>query len=178
MKSFFCSGIFICLFFLLEAQADFPAKWIGIWSGTLQMLPNSELQPEIEVSLQIEKSNEAGTYIWKTTYKTPTGLVVKDYLLRETDAEKGLFEMNEQNGILIPSSFLGNELWSLFEVGGVLLTAIYQFSPESISLTISSARRADEMRSGGVILNNDSIPVVISYPVYAIQKVILKKSKS
>ncbi|MCB0819690.1 MAG: hypothetical protein KDC13_03635 [Bacteroidetes bacterium] len=162
----FLFAIFLLPLSLLS-QDEFPTAWLGSWKGELEVFPESQSLQHVEVSLEIKKTDIPGTYTWLTVYNSSERRIEKEYLLREIDASRGMFEIDEQDGIILPATLLGNELWSFFSVQGIFLVSVYRFSAEFIEFEIPSALQADEKQSGG---QNDSIPAVQSYPVRSLQK--------
>ena len=161
----------------LSSQVDFPNKWLGTWTGTLNVFPAKPNSQTVEVTLEIKSTDTAGTYSWFTQYKTPERRLNKAYLLRVKDASRGLFEIDEQDGIVLSATLFDNELWSFFSVQGSMLVSVYRFFPEYIEFEIPSALQADETQTGNVVHNNDSIPAVASYPVRSLQKTTLRRLK-
>lgn len=151
----------------LLSQDGFPESWMGIWKGELEIYPENKSMQDVDVSLEIKKTEIPGTYSWVTIYNSPERKIIKEYVLREIDISRGIFEIDEQDGIILSATLLGNELWSFFSVQGTFLVSVYRFFPEFIEFEISSALQADEKISGG---QNDSIPVVQSYSVRSLQK--------
>ena len=161
----------------LGAQIDFPNKWLGTWTGTLNVFPVKPSSQTVDVTLEIKSTDVEGTYSWLTQYKTPERTLNKEYLLRVKDASRGLFEIDEQDGIVLSATLFDNELWSFFSVQGSMLVSVYRFFPEYIEFEIPSALQADETQTGKVLHNNDSIPAVASYPVRSLQKTTLRRLK-
>jgi len=161
----------------LGAQIDFPNKWLGTWTGTLNVFPVKPSSQTVDVTLEIKSTEIAGTYSWITKYKTSERTLVKSYLLREMDPSRGLFEIDEQDGIILSATLFDNELWSFFSVQGSILVSVYRFYPEYIEFEIPSALQADEIITGNILHHNDSIPAVKTYPVRALQKTTLRRTK-
>ncbi|MEX1189040.1 MAG: hypothetical protein WED33_07260 [Bacteroidia bacterium] len=128
--------------------------------------------------MNIEVTESPDTYIWKTTFKSEKLNIVKDYLLRERDAQSGSFEIDEQDGIIIPCRFFDNELWSLFEVDGTFIIGLYSMTKNTIIVNFPSANSKKPERSGGNVQGNDTIPIVTNYLLNASQKIILHKKSN
>lgn len=168
--------IFVFIIFFLPlsllSQDSFPDSWLGIWQGELKFYPERE-QDTIKVQLEISKTEIAGTYIWRTSYEAPKLNLVKDYLLRERDASTGSFEIDEQDGIILPSRYFDDELWSLLEVDGTILIGLYSLRNGVLTVTFPSGKTDQAELSG---IQDDENPVVVkSYPIAASQKIVLTR---
>lgn len=171
MKTLF---FFLFIFPLsLLSQDEFPNSWAGEWEGNLIFYPEKE-QDTIKVTLQIIPAKTPGTYTWKTSYESPKLNVVKDYLLRERDASTGSFELDEQDGIVIPCRYFDNELWSLLEVEGTILIGLYSMNNGELSVTFPSGKTnlAEFSRQ----IDGEDSPEVKSYPISASQKIVLTRT--
>ena len=97
---------------------------------------------------------------------------LENYTLIIKDREKGICEIDENNGIILPSRFSGNTLYSFFEVQGSLLSSRLDFSKDRMTFEILFGTTKNKTTSGGV---SKDIPEVFGYPISVIQKAILKK---
>ena len=158
--------------FALLAQDSFPSSWMGIWQGELTFYPERD-QDTIKVSLEIAKTDIPGTYSWKTSYSSPKLNTVKDYLLRERDSSKGIYEIDEQDGIMIPCRYFDNELWSILEVEGTIIIGLYSMKDEELSVTFPSGKT--ELAEFSRQFDGEDSPEVKSFPISASQKIVLTR---
>lgn len=156
----------------LQAQNRFPSSWIGIWQGELTFYPERH-QDTIKVSLEIAKTEVPGTYSWKTSYSSPKLNMVKDYLLKERDVLTGSFEIDEQDGIVIPCRFFENELWSLLEVEGTFIIGLYSMQGEELTVTFPSGKT--DLAEFSRQIDGEDSPEVKSFPISASQKIVLTR---
>ncbi len=152
----------------LLSQDEFPYSWLGLWQGELVFYPERQ-QDTIKVSLEIAKTKVPGTYSWKTSYSSPKLNTVKDYLLKERDVLTGSFEIDEQDGIVIPCRFFDNELWSLLEVEGTILIGLYSMKGEELTVTFPSGKT--DLAEFSRQIDGEDSPEVKSYPISVSQKI-------
>jgi hypothetical protein len=98
----------------------------------------------------------------------------RNYTLVVKDKEKGIYEVDENNGIILPSRFSNNTLYSFFEVQGNLLSSRFSFSEEELDFEILFSATKNKTTTGGL---SKEIPEVFGYPISVVQKAILKKEK-
>ena len=96
----------------------------------------------------------------------------RKYSIISKNKNRGTFEINENNGIILPARFYGNVLYSWFEVGANKLTSRLQFEDNKIYFEILFSNLKNKTTTGGV---SKDIPKVFGYPISAVQKAILIK---
>jgi hypothetical protein len=161
--------ILICgLFFTLTAsfctaQKHFAEPCEGVWHGTLYMYSYGKLKDSVEVTLTVKKTNDAEIYTWKTDYLSAKWPITKDYLLKRVDKEKGIYETDEQNGVVLKNYLVGNKLYSVFETEGIFLTSCYELHKEYLYFEVTSGKKINTTQG------------VINIATEHVQKVYLKK---
>ena len=85
----------LVLFHCACATAQFPQRWTGTWKGTMHIYRSGKLVDSVDVTHIIKPSDQAGSYVWRTEYKSAKHPMVKDYVLRTKDAEKGIYVIDE-----------------------------------------------------------------------------------
>lgn len=83
--------------------------------------------------------------------------------------------IDENNGILLDTQVVENRLYTLFEVGGNLLTNFITFHEDHLIFEIIFANTSEKIKSGK---STEEIPEVISYPIKVVQRAVLNKVKS
>ena len=96
----------------------------------------------------------------------------RNYTLVIKDKEKGIYEVDENNGIILPSKFSGNTLFSFFEVQGNLLSSRFAFYKDRLEFEILFIALKNKIKTGGT---SEKIPEVTGYPISTIQSASLKK---
>lgn len=123
------------------------------------------LSDSVAVLFEVSKIENEDNWIWRTTYQTAAKEIIKDYILKLEDAEKGQYIIDEKDGILLNCFQVENKLFSIFSVGENLLTAIYQITDEQIIFEVTSGKK--EQATGDGTISN--------YSINHLQKVVLKK---
>lgn len=113
----------------------------------------------------IKPSDQAGSYIWRTEYKSAKTPVVKDYVLRTKDAERGIYLIDEGEGLELIGYLMGDRLLSTFEVKGILLTANYELRGNELIFEVTSGKKDSE--TGGGVTN---------YSVNTLQRIVLRRA--
>lgn len=83
-----------------------------------------------------------------------------------------MYEVDENNGIILPTKFSNNTLYSFFEVQGNFLSTRFSFKEDTLDFEILFTAMKQKVKSGGV---SKEIPEVFGYPISTVQKAILIK---
>ena len=138
-----------------------PIDWYGQWSGTVQTT-SAEGTQSFQMQLTVEPTEAEGRWTWTIEYHGQQGKSTRRYLLVQDAAAKGQFVIDEQNGIRIHASLLGNTLCSNFTVAGQRLWSSYQLvrsdQGKQMHFELITATETDEVKSGG----NAGVPEVKS----------------
>ena len=157
--------LLVSLFFISNAtaQQSFPEKCLGIWQGMMYIQTEGRVKDSVEVKLSITKTDKPDTFGWKTEYFSEKYPVTKDYLMIARDLEKGLYILDEQDGIELKNYLFNDKLYSVFEVNGNLLTGTYELREDNLIFEISFGAKLDTTNQ------------VTNYSVINLQRVILQK---
>lgn len=163
--------IYIGVFFtqLTLFSQNIPKDWEGNWIGELFIHYPGGQQKNTQMKLQISPTDSVNIWTWNIQYGENDK---RNYLLKLKDIQKGLFEIDEQNGIVLKEVLIQNKLFSVFEVSGSVLQGITTFNKDQIIWEISSFRNDNNEKSGGL---NEEIPEVKSYFIGVYQRCELKK---
>ena len=145
------------------AQQSFPEKCLGIWGGMMYIQAEGKTKDSVEVKLSITKTDKPDTYGWKTEYFSEKYPITKDYLMVVKDLEKGLYILDEQDGIELKNYLFNNKLYSVFEVNGNLLTGTYELLEDNLIF---------EIGFGGKL---DTTNQVTNYSVTNLQRAVLQR---
>ena len=165
---------FTIIFFLLTlslqvfAQSQDPLQqWLGIWKGNLVIHSPEGKKQEIPMQLHILSTDTIGRYAWTIIYdKSP-----RNYTLIAKDAGKGLYVIDENNGIILENQLFANTFFSSFEVMDNLLTCSYRLEGEKIVFEIFSMNKKKALKTGNI--PDKEIPEVTAYPSQVMQRAIL-----
>ncbi len=96
----------------------------GSWEGEVTTTAQgSDAAQTFIMRLDIERTENTGTYDWRITYDGTAGKQVREYTLRVSP--DGL-AIDENNGVVLPASLIGNTLYSTFAIGGAHIAASYE----------------------------------------------------
>lgn len=157
-----------CLFvfsfsFSQELGKTFPEDFLGIYKGELSITTERGNQT-IPMEFHLLKTDSIHKFDYKLVYNnTP-----RNYTLIVKDKNKGLFEIDENNGIVLPSHFNQNVLYSFFEVQGNFLSTRIDFNDSNtLNFEILFSRLKNKTTTGGT---SKEIPEVFGYPITVFQK--------
>lgn len=155
--------LIICSAVRIQGQMHFAARCEGDWEGTMYMYRQGALIDSVVVQFKVAPAQESGTWTWKTTYRSSTRPLVKNYLLRVIDVEKGIYLIDEGDGVLLHAYQNGNKLYSVFETEGILLTSSYELLGKTLLFEVTSGREL-----------TDATGQVKSYSINHVQRVLLQ----
>jgi hypothetical protein len=144
-------------------QSQILKDWHGHWEGIMYIYGKGALRDSVPVVLTVATINDS-TLVWRTEYKSSSQPMVKDYKMKLIDSARGIYGTDEGNGLVLTNYLIDKSLYSVFEVQGILLTAIYRLEGDQILFEVTSGKR-DTVEMEGVR----------NYSVSTIQKVHLKR---
>ena len=150
-----------------QEQLIFPDDFLGVYKGTLE-ITNPKGTQEIPMEYHLLKTDSINKFDYKLVYNGQP----RNYTLVIKDREKGIFEVDENNGIILPTFLNSNTLHSFFEVQGNLLSSRAKFSKKKLEFEILFTSLKNKVKSGGI---SEDIPEVFGYPISVFQKAILEK---
>ncbi|CAL2087129.1 hypothetical protein [Tenacibaculum sp. 190524A02b] len=168
MKRLF-SVLFMLMGFIAsyaQSNTKFPEDFLGIYKGDLQ-IHSSKGKQTITMEFHLLETATEGKYEYKLVYSGNP----RNYTLVVKDKEKGLFEVDENNGIVLPVKFVENSLYSFFEVGGSMLTTRLSFKDKLIDFEILFSATKNKTTTGK---GTKEIPFVYGYPISVVQRAELK----
>lgn len=170
MKTF--SILLFCLF-QLSSYSQLSEAWLGNYQGELFATNLAGIETTYSMELDVSKINET-SYNWVITYGADSTKQVRAYQLNFIGMN--LYEMDEQNGILLKVSYNNNALTSVFEVEDNLLHVIYRITKKGVLFELTSSN-GKTVTGGGPDDAGNTIPAVISYQTIAFQSAFLKRQK-
>ena len=178
MGSFFMKQLLIlaAVLFLLtnSSWAQFPASWIGTYSGQMALLYSGKPSDSVNVSLEIRDIEKDSAWTYRMSFHHTTyGDMVKDYLIKKDHA--GSFFMDENNGILIPMTFLDGCFYDCYDVDGMLFHSTMRLQGKDIFYElVGTPVNSGLQRNIGD--EKEGSYTVRSYRPEVIQKVVLIKN--
>lgn len=162
MKTFVT--IFAILFFGHACYGQ--EEYLGRYNGELEIF-NTKGTQKIPMEFHLLETNEPGRYDYVLIYNNEP----RNYTLIAEDKESGRYLLDENNGIVLPTTFKDGVFYSFFEVQGSLLATRIAFHSDWADFEIMFSKTADKTTTGAV----DDIPQVLGYPISVVQKARLVK---
>ena len=150
-----------------QSKKNFPDDYLGIYKGSLSYETKNGLAT-IPMEFHLNATDSANTYDYWLVYNNQS----RKYSIISKNKNRGTFQIDENNGIILPARFYENVLYSWFEVGTNKLTSRLQFEDDKIYFEILFSNLNNKTSTGGV---SKDIPKVFGYPISSIQKAILIK---
>jgi hypothetical protein len=152
---------------------SFPKSFIGHWTGTLYWYPNnSKAQVQtVNMELHIQPADSAGQYTWQIVY----GKLTEDnrpYILKPVDSAHGHWVIDEKNGIILDSYWLGNRFSGAFAVQGNTILDSYWIENKQLHVEFFSYPQTPASTTGN---GTEESPKVDVYRIGSYQKAVLTK---
>ena len=157
---------FFLLCFSARSSAQILKDWHGEWHGKMQVYKNGQTTDSLEVLLTIKPINDS-TLTWRTEYKSVKQPMTKDYTMKSVDVSKGVYATDEGEGVLLETYLIDHTLYNVFEVEGIMLTAIYRLIGNEIVFEVTSGKKGRVVAGG-----------VTNFSVNYLQKVHFKRRES
>lgn len=154
-------------FYGQELTKAFPDDYVGVYKGKLQY-ETPKGMTQIPMEFHLKKTDTTHVYSYWLVYNGQP----RKYGLKIKDKAKGLFEVDEYNGIVLPARFFDNTLYSWFEVQGNKVSSRLQFDNNTIHFEILFSNTKNKMTTGG---SSEGIPQVLGYLISAVQKAVLER---
>ncbi len=120
------------------SQKQFPADYQGIWKGELSIYSGTRILQKTMMQLTIQASEIDSVYIYRLQYGEGDGADVRNYQLNILDQEKGVFEIDEKNSIVLPAQQFHNKIVSTFIVEGNMIQFVYNLFDDKIQVEVFS----------------------------------------
>ncbi|MDC8003136.1 hypothetical protein POV27_03685 [Aureisphaera galaxeae] len=158
---------------LVQAQEtlQFPNDYLGIYTGTLHIDAERGKQ-DIPMEFHLTETDSTGVYNYILVYGAGDKRQERNYTLIEKDPKKGIYAVDENNGIILDDKVIDNRMYALFEVGGNLLTTFITFEKDHMVFEIVFAPKD---RKNVTYAEGEEQTEVISYPITTVQRAVLQK---
>ena len=163
--------VLLCLQVTFSNFAQIQQKWLGHYVGELSIYSISGASTVYHMELIFKELN-ATSYEWTIIYGEDSLRQERKYIL----ISKGdnLFEIDEQNGIVLSCNLIGNQFVSTFEVANNLIHATYTFGRKDLEFNLTSS--TSKYTTGEVNpADSAEVPLVLSCQTTTTQKAILKR---
>ena len=150
---------------------NFPNSYFGNYTGDLIINTNKGIK-NYPMEFYLQPTASSGMYKYVIVYGKGEQRQERNYTLKEKDLEKGIYTLDENNGILLDCKIIENKIYFLFEVSDSLLTTFITFNENDLVFEIVATNTKQKMVSGG---QDEDTPEVFSYPINVVQRAVLIK---
>jgi hypothetical protein len=145
-----------------EATPSFPESWAGTWRGPIRIVNADGRSQEVPMEFAVAPTDDPNRFQWKIRYGDQA---VRNYELVAIDREKGRYEVDEKNSIVLPALFLDGELISVFAVSGNRIVARYRKTGDTVRISMLSTTAEAVGATGG----EGRVPPVYGFDVRSVQ---------
>ena len=162
MKYIIC---FLVTFVAFSQQSDtlvkqFPDDYVGIYKGKLY-IENVKGKQHVDMEFHLEATDSLNVFKYTLVYVVNGKPTPRNYTLKVVDRAKGSFIVDENNGILLDAKYIGNALYSVFEVQDNLLITTERFFDDYMMFEIIFSPKKNKVISNAT----EDKTEVVSYPV-------------
>lgn len=162
MKTFV--AVFAILFFGHAIYGQ--EEYLGRYKGELEIF-NAKGTQRIPMEFHFLETNDPARFDYVLIYNNEP----RNYTMIVEDKESGRYLLDENNGIVFPTTFKDGVFYSFFEVQGSLLASRIAFYTDRADFEIMFSKTADKTTTEAV----DDTPQVTGYPISVVQKARLVK---
>jgi hypothetical protein len=120
------------------SQKQFPAEYEGVWKGELSIYAGTRVVQKAKMQLTIQSTDVDSVYTYQLQYGEGNGADIRDYQLNILDQDKGMFEIDEKNSIVLPAQLFHNKVVSTFIVEGNMIQFVYNLFEDRIQVEVFS----------------------------------------
>lgn len=162
------------------------AAWFGRWSGAASVKSPSRTLQQFEMELNIAATADSDRLSWELVYITTTDggqqRQVRPYELVAVNAEQGRYQVDEKNGIVIPTVLVDGVLHATFIVQGNQISVSYRLQDAPADEQALGPRLIVEMITTDTTRpsttgDRDSAPPVITLPTRSVQRAELRRRR-
>lgn len=169
----------LALPFLPGQSADslgFPASWAGSWQGTLEIFNAKGKVQSVPMWVEIHKidTSTTGRYTFGLVY----GSKEQDwrpYELAPVAPEKGVWQVDEKNSIVMESYLYGPKFLCWFVVQGSRVLCTYEKRGDEMVFEVYSGPETAVSTTGNTQQGDEAIPEVKTYPFTVFQRATLQR---
>ncbi len=158
-----------------QKSKEFPFDWIGTWRGQVTGRSSSGNDQRFQMELTVAPTDKPERFQWTIVYDGEQGRSERLYSLVVKDRDQGQFVIDENNGILLDATLIGDTLTEHFVVGGQRIWTssrmVHSAEGGEIHFELASANDTQANKSGG----KDGSPEVLSLRLSSQQRAILKR---
>ncbi|PTX59287.1 hypothetical protein C8N46_110124 [Kordia periserrulae] len=155
---------------VFPVEQAFPKEYVGIYAGNLNISDASGVIQNVPMELEIKPTEDPKKYDYTLSYIVSKKRDERKYTLVVVDPEKGIYDLDENNGIVLRANYMRQTLFSTFELNNRILNSRVEFNNDGrVFFSITVTEKAEARKTG-----TEKLPV-ISYNTTVIQKAALRK---
>jgi hypothetical protein len=159
-----------------HSKDSFPASWFGSWSGTMESIQSSGKITRFPMSLEYHATDSPGVYQWNIIYGEDRIKGLRPYLLRTVNPSVGHYLHDEVNGILLDAFYIGETLFTSFQVANNRLTTMERVQGDTLYWELIFGNSNPIRSSQGSGENGENGTLVESFSIQSIQRAVLTRS--
>ncbi len=148
----------------------FPKEYVGTYAGNLNVADASGVLQNVPMEIIIAPTEDPKKFSYTLAYIVSKKRDEREYTLIVVDPEKGWYDLDENNGIVLRANYMRQTLFSTFEVNNRILNSSVEFKNDGrVLFNIIVTEKANPRQTG------DEKRPVTSYHATVIQKAALRK---
>ncbi|MFK7749903.1 MAG: hypothetical protein AB8B65_16035 [Kordia sp.] len=148
----------------------FPKEYVGTYAGNLSIADAAGVKQNVPMELSIQPTEDPKKFAYTLSYIVAKKKDERKYTLVVVDPEKGLYDLDENNGIVLRANYMRQTLFSTFELNNRILHSRVEFNNDGrVFFSITVTEKGKPRKTG------DEKLVVTSYHTTIIQKATLRK---
>lgn len=148
----------------------FPKEYVGTYAGNLNISDASGVLQNVPMELRIVATEDPKKFEYVLSYIVAKKKDERKYTLIVVDPAKGIYDLDENNGVVLRANYMRQTLFSTFEVNNRILNSSVEFKNDGrVFFNIIVTEKANPRQTGTEKL------AVTSYHAVVIQKAALRK---
>lgn len=148
----------------------FPKEYVGTYAGNLNVADVTGVLQNVPMELTVAATEDPKKFSYTLSYIVSQKKQEQKYTLIVVDPAKGLYDLDENNGVVLRANYMRQTLFSTFEVNNRILNSSVEFRNDGrVFFTIIVTEKVDARKTGTEKL------AVTSYNAIVIQKAALRK---
>lgn len=172
-------------------EAESPAiatrlgAWLGRWTGDATVATPSGVRQRFRMELNITATDDSRRLGWELVYITSDQgeerRQVRPYSLIEIDGSQGRYQVDEHNGIVIPTVLIDGVLHACFVVQGNQISVSYRLHEAPVGADDPPAPRlivemvTTDTKRPATTGDRDGAPPVVTLPTRSVQRAVLMR---
>lgn len=146
MKKLFI--LFLSVFWSTLHAQNIPQGWEGEWVGLLEIYNAKGNMETINMELHINSTDKPGRWRYTIIFSDNEGKDQIEYFLVKIDSLPYLYEVEEDNGLIIYEILMGHKMFQGFEVNKHVYCSITSYEKNKITWELVSDDETINYRSG------------------------------